>query len=101
VNFVVKKAIFMKVKICGMKYPDNILEVSSLLPDYMGFIFWENHRGILMVSSLLYRIDKKVGVLLMKHSIIIQSIKTRFTSCSIARKKKWLLSRIAKPLPKY
>lgn len=31
----------MKLKICGMKYPDNILEVSSLLPDYMGFIFWE------------------------------------------------------------
>ena len=24
-----------------MKYPDNILEVSQLLPDYMGFIFWE------------------------------------------------------------
>jgi phosphoribosylanthranilate isomerase len=48
----------MKVKICGMKYPDNILEVSSLLPDYMGFIFWENHRGIL-VSSLLYPLDKK------------------------------------------
>ena len=24
-----------------MKYPDNILEVGSLLPDYMGFIFWE------------------------------------------------------------
>jgi phosphoribosylanthranilate isomerase len=31
----------MKLKICGMKYPDNILEVASLLPDYMGFIFWE------------------------------------------------------------
>lgn len=31
----------MKIKICGMKYPDNILEVASLLPDYMGFIFWE------------------------------------------------------------
>lgn len=31
----------MKLKICGMKYPDNILEVGSLLPDYMGFIFWE------------------------------------------------------------
>jgi phosphoribosylanthranilate isomerase len=29
------------LKICGMKYPDNILEVGSLLPDYMGFIFWE------------------------------------------------------------
>lgn len=24
-----------------MKYPDNILEVSQLLPDYMGFIFWK------------------------------------------------------------
>lgn len=24
-----------------MKYPDNILEVGLLLPDYMGFIFWE------------------------------------------------------------
>jgi len=31
----------MKLKICGMKYPDNILEVGSLLPDYMGFICWE------------------------------------------------------------
>ena len=30
----------MKLKICGMKYPDNILEVGSLLPEYMGFIFW-------------------------------------------------------------
>ncbi len=24
-----------------MKYPENILEVGALLPDYMGFIFWE------------------------------------------------------------
>ena len=31
----------MKIKICGMKYPDNILETGALLPDYMGFIFWE------------------------------------------------------------
>ncbi|MFH7013445.1 phosphoribosylanthranilate isomerase [Flavobacterium sp. FlaQc-52] len=31
----------MKLKICGMKHLDNILEVGALLPDYMGFIFWE------------------------------------------------------------
>ena len=31
----------MKLKICGMKYPENILEVSQLLPDFLGFIFWE------------------------------------------------------------
>ncbi|WPR70262.1 phosphoribosylanthranilate isomerase [Flavobacterium sp. NG2] len=24
-----------------MKYPDNIVELGALLPDYMGFIFWE------------------------------------------------------------
>src|SRR6056297_3751442 len=29
----------MKLKICGMKY--NPLEVASLRPDYLGFIFWE------------------------------------------------------------
>jgi len=31
----------MKLKICGMKYSNNILEVSKLEPDYMGFIFWD------------------------------------------------------------
>ncbi|WP_395046477.1 phosphoribosylanthranilate isomerase [Flavobacterium sp.] len=31
----------MKLKICGMKYPENIPEVSQLLPDFLGFIFWE------------------------------------------------------------
>ena len=31
----------MKLKICGMKYPENMIEVAALLPDYMGFIFWE------------------------------------------------------------
>ncbi|WP_026707510.1 phosphoribosylanthranilate isomerase [Flavobacterium frigidarium] len=31
----------MGIKICGMKYPDNIVELGALLPDYMGFIFWE------------------------------------------------------------
>ncbi|MFT7351787.1 MAG: phosphoribosylanthranilate isomerase [Flavobacterium sp.] len=31
----------MKLKICGMKFQDNIKEVASLLPDYLGFIFWE------------------------------------------------------------
>lgn len=31
----------MKVKICGMKFPDNIQEVATLKPDYMGFIFYD------------------------------------------------------------
>ena len=30
----------MKIKICGMKFPDNIAEVAALRPDFMGFIFY-------------------------------------------------------------
>ncbi len=30
-----------KLKICGMKYSENILQTSELLPDFMGFIFWK------------------------------------------------------------
>lgn len=30
-----------KLKICGMKYPENIIQVGQLLPDYMGFIFYD------------------------------------------------------------
>jgi phosphoribosylanthranilate isomerase len=31
----------LKLKICGMKHPENISEVAKLQPDYMGFIFYE------------------------------------------------------------
>lgn len=46
-----------------MKYPDNILEVGSLLPDYMGFIFWEKSaRYFDDVIPELPKSIKKVGV---------------------------------------
>jgi phosphoribosylanthranilate isomerase len=53
----------MKLKICGMKYPDNILEVGALLPDYMGFIFWEKSTRYFdgLIPELPKSI-KKVGV---------------------------------------
>jgi len=31
----------MKLKVCGMKYNENIAEVAALQPDYIGFIFYE------------------------------------------------------------
>ncbi|MBL6666876.1 phosphoribosylanthranilate isomerase [Flavobacteriaceae bacterium] len=34
----------MKLKVCGMRAPDNIAALSDLAPDYMGFIFWENSK---------------------------------------------------------
>ena len=46
-----------------MKYPDNILEVGSLLPDYMGFIFWEKSaRYFNGVLPNLPQSIKKTGV---------------------------------------
>ena len=53
----------MKLKICGMKYPSNIFEVGLLLPDYMGFIFWEKSvRYFDDVIPDLPKSIKKVGV---------------------------------------
>jgi len=31
----------LKIKICGITQADNMLEIAALLPDYMGFIFYE------------------------------------------------------------
>ena len=53
----------VRIKICGMKYPDNILEVGALLPDYMGFIFWEKSaRYFDEIIPELPKSIKKVGV---------------------------------------
>lgn len=32
----------VRLKICGMKYQENILDVAELQPEYLGFIFHEN-----------------------------------------------------------
>ena len=53
----------MKLKICGMKYPENIIEVGSLLPDYMGFIFWD--KSARYFDGIIPKLPKsiqKVGV---------------------------------------
>ncbi|WP_188604875.1 phosphoribosylanthranilate isomerase [Aquaticitalea lipolytica] len=53
----------MKLKICGMKYQDNITEVASLQPDYLGFIF--HHQSARHFEGTIPQISdtiKKVGV---------------------------------------
>jgi phosphoribosylanthranilate isomerase len=59
-----------------MKYPNNILEVSSLLPDYMGFIFWEkSSRYFDGTIPTLPGSIKKVGVFVNETlPIIIQKV---------------------------
>ena len=34
----------IQLKICGMKYSENIEAIAALQPDYLGFIFWENSK---------------------------------------------------------
>lgn len=55
----------ISLKVCGMRDEDNIVQIASLVPDYMGFIFYEKSPRFvgktfsipLMPSSI-----KKVGV---------------------------------------
>jgi len=53
----------MKLKVCGMKYVENIQQVAALQPDYLGFIFYDkskrNFEGIIPELS---KEVKKVGV---------------------------------------
>jgi phosphoribosylanthranilate isomerase len=64
----------MKLKICGMKYPNNILEVGALLPDYMGFIFWaKSARYFDGIIPELPKTIKKVGVFVNESSAIIEA----------------------------
>ncbi|MFH4965098.1 phosphoribosylanthranilate isomerase [Gaetbulibacter sp. M235] len=53
----------MKLKICGMKYQDNIEQVATLQPDYLGFIFYEKSaRYFNSTIPHLPKSIKKVGV---------------------------------------
>ena len=53
------------IKICGMKYPENISEVAKLSPDFMGFIFYPKSKRFVGNDFVLPEIPssvKKVGV---------------------------------------
>jgi len=53
----------LKLKICGMKYAENIREVAALQPDYLGFIFYEkSKRNFDGEIPKISREIKKIGV---------------------------------------
>ena len=53
----------MKLKVCGMKYPQNIAEIESLFPDLMGFIFYKKSKRFFNQPKInLNSKIKKVGV---------------------------------------
>ena len=53
----------MKLKVCGMRSPENITSLSALGPDYMGFIFWEHSKRFVSdATPQLPHSIKKTGV---------------------------------------
>ena len=53
----------MKLKVCGMKYEQNIKDVAQLHPDYMGFIFYEKSPRYFNGNlPILPKSTQKVGV---------------------------------------
>ena len=58
----------LKIKVCGMRDPENISEVAATLPDYLGFIFYPKSKRFvgfepsLEVLAIVPDSVKKVGV---------------------------------------
>lgn len=53
----------MKLKVCGMKYVENIQQVAELQPDYLGFIFYgKSKRNFDGIIPELSQSIKKTGV---------------------------------------
>lgn len=53
----------MKIKVCGLKYGDNILEISKLNVDMMGFIFYRKSPRFIenfLKPEIIERIPKKI-----------------------------------------
>lgn len=103
----------MRLKICGMKYTENILEVGSLLPDYVGFIFWKKSaRYFEGIIPELPKSVKKVGVFVNAPlDEILEKIKTHDLQavqlhgdesvefCELLKKKKPNLTDVIKVFP--
>jgi phosphoribosylanthranilate isomerase len=70
------KTMGMKIKVCGMKHPDNIRAVVNLKPDYLGFIFYPGSPRLVQDETVLKASDKfgnikKVGVFVNEETSVI------------------------------
>jgi len=68
----------MKLKVCGMKYANNIEQVTALQPDYLGFIFYE--KSARHFDAIIPQIPdsiKKVGIFVDETiAVVIEKINT-------------------------
>ena len=66
----------MKLKVCGMKFENNISEISNLNPDFMGFIFWTKSKRFFNEENINISSEiKKVGVFVnQRFELILEKI---------------------------
>jgi phosphoribosylanthranilate isomerase len=77
-NKIKRNEMKIKLKICGMKFPENIQEITHLQPDFLGFIFYENSVRNYTENSIVSipKSINKVGVFVNeRHEKIINTIK--------------------------
>ncbi|WP_299708622.1 phosphoribosylanthranilate isomerase [uncultured Pontibacter sp.] len=74
----------LKIKVCGMRDPENIRQVAALQPDYMGFIFYEGSKRYCeacITPQLLAELPEgiqKVGVFVNEATEVIQEIVQKY-----------------------
>ena len=67
----------MKLKICGLKYQENIREIALLEPKYMGFIFFEGSKrfvGVDFEKECLSTISKRTKTVAVFVNACVQHI---------------------------
>ena len=65
----------MKLKVCGMKFTENMQQVAALQPDYLGFIFYEkSKRNFEGIIPALPKSIKKTGVFVNEYLEILVSL---------------------------
>ena len=74
----------LKIKICGMREPGNIIEVAALKPDFMGFIFYQESprfAGKILDPAILHKMSSgihKTGVFVNSDFESISRIATEY-----------------------
>ena len=73
----------MKVKICGMKYPDNIAEILALSPDFIGMDFSLANQvvngGLADMENVCNLLGRQ-GLILRHAAASLQSLSVNYTS---------------------
>lgn len=68
----------MKLKVCGMKYIENIKSIADLSPDYLGFIFYEaSKRNFTGILPELPKHIKKTGVFVNEELAVVVSLQKK------------------------